>query len=605
MFECMLCTLGGWSRITASIRGVLESAQSEAGPWRSVESPSIESTADGVVGFCTVTGQQFEDFLLLVGRPDLIGDERFATAVLRARHQNEFEAIVQQWTSKRSTEEILEAASLLRIPVAPVGTPETVPAFEQFVAREAFVDSPGGGFFQPRPPIRIHGVAATRPRRAPTLGQDGGDMSWRHAGAAGSPDGPLVVPGSTGRPLEGVKVIDLTAFWAGPAATQMLAALGADVVKVESPSRPDGMRFNSRKGPGEARWWEWGPIFQSVNIDKRGVTLDLRQSEGRDVLLELIGQADVVVENFSPRVLEDFGLNFEVIARANPRAIMVRMPAFGLDGPWRDRTGFAQTVEQISGMAWRTGFPDGLPVIPRGPCDPLGGMHAVVGLLCALQERERSGVGRLVEVALAEAALNAAAEVVIEHSAYGESLHRKGNRSHEACPQGVYRCRGEERWLALAVVTDAQWSALVETVRLAPWAGTAELATAKGRRGAEDRIDAELAAALADRDLHVVVEALLAVGVPAAPVVSPFCILDNEHLRARGFPERIEHPVVGTHEFTGIPFRFDTVKEPWFRHGAPTLGQHNTEVLCHLGLSGAHLDRLQRAGVISEGLRTG
>jgi crotonobetainyl-CoA:carnitine CoA-transferase CaiB-like acyl-CoA transferase len=170
------------------------------------------------------------------------------------------------------------------------------------------------------------------------------------------------------------------------------------------------------------------------------------------------------VENFTPRVLENFGLSWERVQALNPRAIMLRMPAFGLSGPWRDYTGFAQTMEQLSGMAWMTGHADDQPRIPRGPCDPLAGMHSAFAFLVALAERATSGHGHHVESTMVESALNVAAEQLVEWSAHGHLMEREGNRSPLAAPQGLYPCAGGqpgmEDWLALSIAKDEQWRAL-------------------------------------------------------------------------------------------------------------------------------------------------
>lgn len=342
-------------------------------------------------------------------------------------------------------------------------------------------------------------------------------------------------------------------------------------------------------------------MFHALNAGKRGVTLDLADSRGLALFRDLAARADVVIENFSPRVLDNLGLRYADLAQANPGLVMVRMPAFGLDGPWRERVGFAQTMEQISGLAWVTGYADGPPVIPRGPCDPLAGMHAVLALLVALEHRRRTGEGQLVESTMVEAVLNATADQVLEWQAYGTLLGRDGNHAPEAAPQNLYGCRGDERWLALAVVTDGQWDALVELLGRPAWATDPNLTTVAGRRAAQERIDAGLARWCAARDRDALVEALLACGIPAAPVLPARDAAANPQLRARGFFEAVTHPVTGTYELPGLPMRFSRLERRWYRSPAPTLGQHNDAVLRDLlGLGDEAVAALRAAGVIGE-----
>jgi crotonobetainyl-CoA:carnitine CoA-transferase CaiB-like acyl-CoA transferase len=397
-------------------------------------------------------------------------------------------------------------------------------------------------------------------------------------------------------PLADIRVVDFTAFWAGPAGTGMLAALGADVVKIESTARPDGMRFTSTRPPTVDQWWEWGPIFNAVNANKRSVTLDLNRTEGVELVLRLLAGADAALENFTPRVMENFGLSWDTVRAANPRLVMVRMPGFGLDGPWRDRTGFAQTMEQVSGMAAVTGFPDSPPLIPRGACDPMAGMHAVFALLAALRQRERDGQGRLVEVTMVEAALNAAAEAVVEYSASGRLLTRDGNRGPVASPQGVFRCEddgADERWVAVAVTDDGQWDSLAKLMDLrGP-------RPASGEAGV-DAVEQAMAAWCSGRSAAGVADDLLAAGVPAAVVMNPGDIDRLGAFEGRRFVETVDHPVVGSHPIPGVPFRFASRGDrPWFRTPAPTLGQHNEEVLCgELGLAPDALARLVAEDVV-------
>jgi crotonobetainyl-CoA:carnitine CoA-transferase CaiB-like acyl-CoA transferase len=287
----------------------------------------------------------------------------------------------------------------------------------------------------------------------------------------------------------------------------------------------------------------------------------------------------------------------------NPDLIMVRMPAFGLSGPWRDRTGFAQTMECLTGMAWLTGFPDGPPVLVRGACDPLAGMHAVIATMLALIERDQAGGGRLVETVMVEAALNAAAEQVAEYGASGTVLRRDGNRGPVAAPQGVYPCAGEDRWVALAIVTDEQWRSLRSVIGDPAWSADLPSATVVERRRNHDAIDAELARWTMDKDPEEVAARLVAAGVPAGVVSPSREILFNPQLRSRQLFEVETHPVTGDHEIPMLPFRFSRV-DHWLRSPAPTLGQHNAEVLSDIGLAPSTIAQLRQAGVVGETLRS-
>jgi crotonobetainyl-CoA:carnitine CoA-transferase CaiB-like acyl-CoA transferase len=276
--------------------------------------------------------------------------------------------------------------------------------------------------------------------------------------------------------------------------------------------------------------------------------------------------------------MEQFGLGWERLHAVNPELIMVRMPAFGLDGPWRDHTGFAQTMECVTGMAWMTGFADGPPTLVRGACDPLAGMHAAIATLLALLERDVGGGGRLVESVMAEAALNAAAEQVIEYTTSGKRLCRDGNRGPDAAPQGVYPCAGEDAWVAVAVANDEQWRQLVTALDEPAWMAGAEHSTAAGRRAAHDAIDKELAAWTSRRE--------------AADVA-------DRQLRHRRLFEVEHHPVTGDHELPGLPFRFSRVSS-WLPRPSPTIGQHNAEVLAEIGLSPAEIEALAADRIIGQ-----
>ena len=558
-------------------------------PGRSFETPSVEPTSDGYVGFNTNTRTQFDSFLLMIERPDLIEEGFWAAISNRIKNWEEWNGIIHDWTTEHTTAEVVALAAELRIPVAPVSDGPAVADLEQANARGSLFDDPSGTFRVPRRPWRIDGELAPPPQPAPRLGEHTGTVVPR-------PPKPPATHGPE-LPLHGVKVVDLTAWWAGPSASAMLAALGADVVHVESVTRADGMRYTSGVSTDRDEWWEFSALFHTSNTNKRDLTLDLTRAEGRSLALRLIEQADLVVENYTPRVIEQFDLGWDVVHAANPRAVMVRMPAFGLDGPWRDRPGFAQTMEQVTGLAWLTGHVDDQPRIQRGPCDPNGGMHAVVGTLVALELRDRSGVGSLVESTMFEAALNISAELIVEWTKYGNALTREGSRSPWAAPQGVYATDTRERWLVLSVATDEQWSALVDALGRPDWATDPALRTHEGRRAAHDLLDEKLGVWAAETDLDKAVDLLVSAGVPAAPAVDARRTSEHPQYVARGYYEYPEHPVIGVRGHPSVPFRFASV-DHWLRRAAPTLGQHNHEILTDLGLSEEEIAALEADDLI-------
>jgi crotonobetainyl-CoA:carnitine CoA-transferase CaiB-like acyl-CoA transferase len=586
MLDCMATTMALMPSVYASFYGW----PPQQGTGRTIEVPSVEPTKDGFVVFTTNSAQQYSDFCIMIEHPELLEEKKLARPHVRFERRDEFEAAVHDYTTKRTTQEVLEQAALFRIPSGPVLNGSSIPEFPHFVERKVFVPSPSGRFSQPRVPFRISGVDARPFEPAPALGEHTSSVEWQPRRREASDRARRL-------PLDGIRVVDCTAWWAGPAASEALACLGADVIKVESITRPDFMRYAATQPPTVDEWWEWSPLFHAANAGKRGITLDLNRAEGIAAFERLVRSADVFVENYTPRVMEQFGLGWDRVHELNTELIMVRMPAFGLDGPWRDHTGFAQTMECVSGMAWLTGFADGPPVLVRGACDPLAGMHAVIATLLALHERETNGGGRLVESVMVEAALNAAAEQVVEHGASGTLLSRDGNRGPEAAPQGVYPCAGTDSWIAIAVADDDQWRRLRDVLGAPPWTNGSHLETSAGRRAAHDDIDEHLRSWTRECDAADLEATLAAAGVPAAVVIAARDIVTNPQIRHRRLFETEHHPVTGEHDLPGLPFRFAGVAA-WIPGPAPTIGQHTAEVLAEVGLLPAEIDELRRAGVI-------
>lgn len=540
--------------------------------------PGIVRCRDGWVGINALTGQHWRDVCSMLDAEPWRDEQQ--TLAGGGPELAAFFAHVQPWLDDRDAQEIVELSQAFRIPAAPVGDGRMMLDYAQFRERPFFVEDTEIGATMPGRPYRL--------RASP--------------GRGGSPTEPAPPP-ADGDPLPftGLRVLDLGTFWAGPYATMYLGAFGADVIKVESIQRPDGFRFAGAFPQMGEDWYDRSGIWQATNLDKRDVTLDLGQEEGRALVRRLISGSDVVLENFSARVVEQFGLGYEELRALNPGVVMVRMPGFGLEGPWREYVGWAMVIEQATGMASITGWPD-RPLSPGGFLDPAIGMHAAVAIQAALARREQSGEGQLIEVAQLETGACLTAEQVIDWSMNGRARGREGNRHRVIAPQGVYPCRSDDdgnHWVAISARDDAQWLGLAEAV------GATELRglTVEARRARHDELDERIAAWTAEHTTTEVVARLRPHRIPVAPVLTVAGMYDEPQLEARAYYEPLENAKTGTRRYPGWPMQFTVGARRLAHHrfGPPTLGGDNDEVLWRqLGVGAAELARLREAEVIGD-----
>jgi crotonobetainyl-CoA:carnitine CoA-transferase CaiB-like acyl-CoA transferase len=571
-------------------------------PWRDARRltvPGIARAKDGLVDIGCGTAQQWFDLCAMTGHQDWIDEESPLSITEQA---NEKSDELYAWVESQTVDEIRDVATAFRIPNAPVANGANVESLDHFQARGSFIANPRDGFSQPGAPYRMQPDQLRPPQPAPRLGEHTEQYRQR-VRSQGREFGESAAKNAISE-FEGLRVLDMTTFWAGPSCTHMLAMLGAEVIHVESTRRPDGTRLIAGIPITEEQWWEKSPIFSGLNTNKKGLTLDLQTATGRELLMRLIATCDVIVENFTPRVLDQIGLDFAAVQEVRSDAIMLRMPGFGLDGPWRDNSAFAYVIEAASGISWLTGYPDRNPYEPYSVGDPNAGVHALNALLLALEHRRRTGQGVHIEAAMVDAALNVAAEQVIEYSAYGALLQRAGNRGPAAAPQNLYRTNEIDEfgrrdcWAAVAVATDEQWVGLCDALGRPDWATDRALASADGRRRHHDLMDDHLSAWCERRSGDDIVEALWSHGVPVAKVMQPHRQSELPQLAARGFFEDVDHPVNAKIPHSTMPFTSTRGPDQVHLQPAPLLGQHNRELLAELGLSDKDIDELEAHGVI-------
>ena len=567
-------------------------------PWRDARRltiPGVARAKDGLVDLGCGTAQQWFDLCAMTGHPEWI-DEQSPLSITEQANEKADEIFA--WVADHRVDEIRDLATAFRIPNAPVSNGATIAELDHFGQRRSFTTNPRDGFLQPDRAFRMPPGRLSEPTPAPRLGEH--TSHYRRDRNHGRPPAKTTTWNAVS--LQGLRVLDMTTFWAGPSCTHVLAMLGAEVIHVESTRHPDGTRLIAGVPVTEDQWWEKSPIFSGLNTNKKGLTLDLQTERGREVLKRLITACDVIVENFTPRVMDQIGLDFAAVQALRPDAVMVRMPGFGLDGPWRDHPAFAYAIEAAAGLSWLTGYADRNPYEPYSVGDPNAGVHALNGLLLALAHRSRTGEGSLVEASMVDAALNIAAEQVVEHSAYGALLQRAGNRGPTAAPQNLYQTNEidefgrDDCWVAVAVSTDEQWQALCAAIGEPGWAS--DFATADERREHHDLIDKHLSAWCRRKTGDEIVQRLWDSGVPVGKVMQPHRQTELPQLAFRGFFEQVDHPVNAVAPHSTLPMRMSGGPHRFHRHAAPLMGQHNREVLTSLGLTDAEIDELEADGVI-------
>ncbi|MFO1509131.1 MAG: CoA transferase [Steroidobacteraceae bacterium] len=545
----------------------------------------------GWIALNHLTANQWETTCAMIGAPHLAEDASLLWNLDRKRAiVPEFLAAANEWARNLTPIEAFYAAQELQIPAGIPYTVQDLLECDQLLARDFFVRTtqPGlGEFVQPRAPFPSPSWRTDQ--RSEPVSEGAAGLSTTTA------DGGRRAPKDL---LCGIRIADLSHFRSGPSGTSLLGGLGADVIKIEAIQRPDGFRYYNTARPHDPDFHELGSYFNAANTNKRGITLDLNAPRGKELFIELVGKSDVVVENFSPRVMRNLGFDYERLAQVNPRLIMVSMSCFGHTGPWRDFVGFGYVFDQVGGAAAVSGYEGGPPTHMMAASDVTSGIMAVYAILLALEERERTGRGQLIDMSQVETLAFLLGPEIIDYQLTGAIRPRMGNHDPQFAPHNVYPCRGEDEWVSISVETDEQWAVLASAIGKPQWAQDPRFATAPARKTHERTLDEALADWTRGRDKREVMTMMQALGIASGAVLKPMELLDDPHLEARQMHTRMTRAFAGEHRYPEFPIRFsDAVCGQ--RTPAPTLGQHNEEVLTGLlGISPGDLASLRESGVI-------
>jgi len=537
------------------------------------------------------------------------------------------------WTMAHTKQEILLACIEHGVLGAPVNTVADTLTDVNFVERNFFheIDHPTTGVLTyPGYHFRLHRPDEPMPerRRAPLLGEHTDEIldeladvvPDESAGATSEPSREPARPRAK-LPLEGVRILDFTVVLAGPYSTMQLADWGAEVIRVESlqhfaPSTRGQLARPPREmiealmngaagtgyadGPLDYRPWNRSSAFNAHARGKRSMTVDLTRPEGQQVFERLIAMSDGIVENNLPPNIEKQGVTWERLSKVNPRLVMVRIPGFGIDGPYRSLRSMGHFMEAIAGHPAIRTYPDLSPeYIPLGvPSDAASGMMAAFAFLCGLRYRDRTGEGVFIEQATAENFVPLIGDFVMDYTMNQRLWPQMGNDHMWLAPHNVYRCRGDDQWVTVAVRDEGDWDALCGVLYRDDLRTDPRFATMKDRHAHRRELDAIIGEWARQRDARWVMQRLQAEGIPAGFVMTEADVFEDRHLLARDFFRPITHPETGTQLHVAPAWRSDRTTPPVPRH-APRLGEDNEYVYRKLlGFADEEYRRFEEAGHI-------
>ncbi|MGH7924435.1 MAG: CaiB/BaiF CoA transferase family protein [Candidatus Binatus sp.] len=556
---------------------------------------------DGWVSFSAVTDRFWRGAKQALGRPEWMDNELFATVLSRAENIDAIEAGLVDWLSTVTRAEAFEKAQAEHVPCFPVHSPAAVAGNEQYKARRFFVDvdhpaarevrMPGAPCKFSRTPWRIV-------RGAPRLGEHNqkifGERHGKPAAESETLDQGWCAPMQS-RPLEGIRIADFGWIFAVPHATAWLGALGADVIRVESLAAPDIIRFLTGTdgviGPNRSG------VFHSINFCRRSLTLNLALPEAQEIARRLIGTSDFVTENYTVGNMAKYGLAYDDLVKIKPSIIMLSGTPLGQDGPFAKTVGWGPTTQAFAGLCHITGYPDSSPCGIGGTWPDFAvGTAMAFFLLAALHYRDRTGQGQYLDLSMAETVTTMMPEAMMDFLMNGRDRAPIGNRDDSMAPHGVFPAAGDDRWITIAIAADDEFAKLCEALGVPAMASDPKFARLPARLANVEMLEREIAARTRRHDRDGLVAKLRARGLAAGPVYNTPDVINDPAFAESGMLVKMKHGEVGERAVPGLPVRFSDIDLQY--RGAPTIGEHNDEIMNELGYSAAEIARLKEAKVL-------
>ena len=404
--------------------------------------------------------------------------------------------------------------------------------------------------------------------------------------------------GPSAGPLRGYRVLDFGWVLAGAIPGMALADLGAEVIKIETRQRMDYMRLG-RPIIGDQPDPEQNPMFHNVNRGKLSVTLNTTKPEAIDLALRLAEECDVVIENFSPGVMDRLGLSYSDLSGVNPRLVMASISSNGQTGPLRDLRAYAPSVGALAGLDSTLGYDGERPLgLKHAYADVCGAVHAVFAITAALYQRQRTGRGQFIDVSMLRATVATMGAGLMEYELTGRVMTPRGAYDPVLAPYGNYPCAGDDTWVSIAVGAEPEWQGLKEAMGNPPWTEEPDFASRYARLRHRRELDRHLSEWTPAFSAEDITELLQSHGVAAFPVMGAEERLFNPHFLERGLYSNIEHPSLGAEPIFNLMWKLDG-QPPAIRRHAPLLGEHNREVLGGLlGISNEEISRLEEEQVL-------